>query len=153
MDPIDDGPMTDKAVIYRTGRHWAMVLGPLMVVFLGGLSLKSQGFSATVLTALGLFWGISSYTDIQRSELELTRKRVLINIGFPFRKTYDIPLNEIVSIDFYQPTLGSMLNFGRIIIVYGANKRCAFRFVTSPGEFVTSVRQQIGSINPAPTGD
>ena len=143
MNSIDSRLTEDETIIYRTKCHWAMFLGPILVIIIGGLALKSQGFHAMVLTAFGLVWGIFSYVSLQRSEIGLTRKRVLINAGFPLLKSYDIPLNEIVAIDFYQPTLGSMLNFGKIMIVYNERSRCVIRFVSSPAEFVTKVRQQI----------
>jgi hypothetical protein len=83
------------------------------------------------------------------SELGLTQKRVLINAGFLTLKAYDIPLNEIVAIDYYQPTLGSMLDFGKIIIIQNRQSRCIIRFVSSPADFVTEVRQQVVSHRPS----
>jgi hypothetical protein len=55
-------------------------------------------------------------------------------------------------IDYYQPSLGSMLNFGKIIIVYSGKKRCAIRLVSSPAEFVKEVHQQIIALKPSSTG-
>jgi hypothetical protein len=130
-----------------------MFLGPIVVIIIGGLALKSQGFHAMVLTIFGLVWGIFSYFSLHRSEIGLTRKRVLINAGFPPLKSYDIPLSEIVAIDFYQPSLGSMLDFGKIMIVRKGASRCVVRFVSSPAEFVTRVRQQIGAPTPSSTAE
>ena len=149
MNSIDSKLTKDETIIYRTKCHWAMFLGPILVIIIGGLALKSQGFPAIVLMAFGLVWGIFSYVSLHGSEIVLTRKRVLINAGFPLLKSYDIPLNEIVAIDYYQPTLGSMLDFGKIMIVYNRQSRCIIRFVSSPAEFVTEVRQQIISLNPS----
>jgi len=149
MNSIDDRLTKDETVTYRTKCHWAMFLGPIVIVIIGGLALKSQGFHAMVLMAFGLAWGIFSYFSIRGSEMALTRKRVLINAGFPLLKSYDIPLNEIVAIDFHQPSLGSMLDFGKIMIVRKGASRCVIRFVSSPAQFVTKVRQQIGTLSPS----
>jgi hypothetical protein len=143
MNSIDSKLTKDETIVYRTKCHWAMFLGPILLIILGGLALNSQGFSAIVLMAFGLVWGIFSYVSLYGSDIVLTRKRVLINAGFPRLKAYDIPLNEIVAIDYYQPTLGSMLNFGKIIIVHNRQSRCIIRFVSSPAEFVTKFQQQI----------
>jgi hypothetical protein len=151
MNSLDSQLTKDETIVYRTKCHWAMFLGPILLIILGGLALKSQGFSAIVLMAFGLVWGIFSYVSLYGSDIGLTRKRVLINAGFPLLKAYDIPLNEIVAIDYYQPTLGSMLDFGKIIIVHNRQSRCSIRFVSSPAEFVTKVRQQIISLNPSST--
>jgi hypothetical protein len=130
-----------------------MFLGPIFVIIIGGLALKSQGFHAMVLMAFGLVWGIFSHVSLRRSEIALTRKRVLIDAGFPLLKSYDIPLSEIVAIDFYQPSLGSMLDFGKIIIVRKGASRCVVRFVSSPAEFVTRVRQQLGALSASSTAE
>ena len=151
MNSIDSKLRKDEAIIYRTKCHRAMLLGPIVVIIIGGLALRAQGIHAMALMAFGLVWGIFSYVSLYGSELGLTRTRVLINAGFPLLKSYDIPLNEIAAVDYYQPTLGSMLDFGKIMIVYGRGSRCSIRFVSSPAEFVTEVRQQTISLNSSST--
>jgi hypothetical protein len=147
MDSIDSRLTEDERIICRTKCHWAIFLGPGLVIILGGLAVKSQGIHAAALMAFGLVWGIFSLVSLDRSEIGLTGKRVLINSGFPLPKFYDIPLNKIVTIDFYQPALGAMLGFGKVWIVYDRQSRCSIRFVSSPALFVTEVRQQISSLN------
>ena len=147
MESIDSKLANDETIIYRTKCHWALFLGPMLVIIIGGLALRAQGFHAMVLMAFGLVWGVFAYVSLYGSELGLTRMRVLINAGFPLRKSYDIPLNKIAAVDFYQPSLGSMLDFGKLMIVYGGRSRCVIRYVSSPAEFVTKVRQQIASLN------
>jgi len=120
-----------------------MLLGPMLLIIIGGLALQSQGFHAVALMAFGLVWGVFSYVSLHRSELGLTRKRVLINAGLPLLKSYDIALSKIAAIDFHQPSLGSMMDFGKITIIYGGRSRCVIRFVSSPAEFVTKVREQM----------
>jgi hypothetical protein len=151
MNSIDSKLTKDETIVYRTKCHRAMLFGPILLIIMGGLALKSQGFPAIVLMAFGLVWGIFSYVSLRGSEIGLTRKRVLINAGFLTLKAYDIPLNEIASVDFHQPSLGSKLDFGKIIIVHNRQSRCIIRFVSSPAEFVTKVRQHIISLNPSST--
>jgi hypothetical protein len=143
MKSIHSRLTKDEGIICSTKCHWAMFLGPVLVIIFGGLAVKSQGVPAFVLMAFGLVWCILAHISLDRSQIGLTEKRVLINAGFPLPRFYDIPLNEIVAIDFYQPALGSMLNFGKIWIVYEGRNRCLIRFVSSPVLFVTEVRQRI----------
>ena len=147
MDSIDSKLTKDETIIYRTICHWALFFGPILVIIIGGLALKSHGFPAIVLMAFGLIWSIFAYVSFRRSEIGLTQKRILINAGFPLLKSYDISLNKIVAIDYYQPTLGSMLDFGKIIIVYNRQSRSVVKFVSSPAEFVTKVRKQIVTLH------
>ncbi len=148
MEPIDRRLAKDEKIVYRTRCHWALFLGPILIIVIGGLALKAQGLPAVVLMAFGLVWFIFSYVGLYGAEIGLTRTRLLINAGFPLPKSYDIPLGEIVAIDYYQPSLGSMLDFGKIIVVHKRQSRSVIRFVSSPAELVTRVRQQIISLNP-----
>lgn len=149
MNSIDNKLTTDETIVYRVKCHWAILLGPMLVIIIGGLALKSQGYHAMALIAFGLVWGTFSYLSLSKSDIGLTQKRLLINAGCPVRKSYDLQLNTITGIDFYQPTLGSLLNFGKIIIVYDGKKECVIRFVSSPAELVKEVRQQIVALSPS----
>lgn len=150
MEPMDSG-QTEDGVLYRTGCHWAMLLGPALLVVIGGLALRSQGYGAAALILFGAIWGFFAHRSLRGSEIRLTRERVLIDAGFPLVKSYDIPLGRIAAIDFYQPALGSMLNFGRIMINRVGARRCSVGFVSDPGELVMKVRQQIAALG-APRG-
>ena len=143
MNSIDNKLTQNELTIYRAKCHWAVLLGPILVIIIGGMSLRSQGYHAMILIIFGLVWGIFSYMRILRSEIGLTQDKVLINAGFSLKKSYDILLDDIMFIDYYQPSLGSMLNFGKIIIVYKGKKKCVLRFVSCPAEFVREVQQQI----------
>lgn len=143
MNSICDRLITDETLIFCTKCHWAILLGPILVITIGGLAVKSQGIHALALMAFGLVWCVFSHITLHRSEMGLTEKRVLVNTGFLLPKFYGIPLNRIVAIDFHQPALGSMLNFGNIWIVYEGQRRCSIRFVSSPALFVSEVRQRL----------
>jgi uncharacterized membrane protein YdbT with pleckstrin-like domain len=147
MNLIDDKLTTNEPIIYRAQLHWAILLGPLLVILIGALALKSQGYHAIALIVFGLIWGIFSYVRLRRSEIGLSRNKILINIGFPLKKSFEIPLNEIIFIDSYQPTLGSMLNFGKILVMDKGKKKYAFRFVAGPADLVKEVHQQINALN------
>jgi hypothetical protein len=149
MKSIDNTLTKDETIIYRTKCHYAILCAPILLVFIGALALKSQGFHAIALMALGLLWGIFSYLSFRKSEIGLTQRRVLMNAGFPLMKSSDIPLNKIVAIDFFQPALGAMLGFGKLAIVRDGQSRCVIRFVSSPADFVTQVRKQITGLNPS----
>lgn len=137
--------LKDETLIFCAKCHWAILLGPILVIVIGGLAVKSQGIHALALMVFGLAWYTFSHITLNRSEIGLTEKRVLINTRFPLARVYDIPLDKIIAIDFYQPSLGSMLDFGKIWIVYEGRSRCTIRFVSSPALFVSQVRQRLSS--------
>jgi len=152
MGVINGTSTEDERVIYEGTLHWAILLGPILVIIIGGLALRSQGQHAIVLITFGLIWGIFSYIALQRSVIRLTRYIPIIEIGFPLKKSCRIPISDIVMIDYYQPSLGSMLDFGKIIIIEKAKTRHVFRFVSSPMEFVKEVREHMIALQQSSTG-
>lgn len=146
MSYIDDNLIEKEYVVYRTKLHWAILLGPAVLIILAGLWIPSKGMSALVLLALGIMWGVFSSISIQTSEIGITDKRLLLRVGFPLRRSCDIMLEEIQIVDIYQPSLGKFLNFGKIIIQSGGGKRYAFRMIASPIELRDELARQVNSI-------
>ena len=114
MNSINELKQENERIIYRAKQHWGMLLGPLLVLFFALLSIGSKGTHVILLFSVAVIWGIFSYISLQRSEIVLTDKSLFVNVGFPLRRFYDIRLNDIVLIDFYKPSLGAILNFGKI---------------------------------------
>ena len=151
MNLTDDTRKENETIIYRAQCHWAILLGPILVIIIGWLAIGSQGYHAMMLIAFGLIWGVFSYIRLRKSEIELTANKMLINAGLPWKKSFEILLNEIIFIDYYQPSLGSMLNFGKILIMDKRKKKYAFRLVAGPAEFVKEVHHQITALNSSST--
>jgi hypothetical protein len=118
-----------------------------MLIIIGGLSFPAKGLSALAIAGIGIAWGVISYIKFNYSYIRVTDKRVLIRVGFLVRQPYSISLSDISYVDFYQPSLGAMLNFGKITIIHGKKFKSVFRMVSSPGELVTAVRGQL-SVTP-----
>jgi hypothetical protein len=76
----------------------------------------------------------------------LTAEELDIQIGFPWKRSLIIPLNEITQINIYQPALGAMLNFGKIILTRQGTKRYGFRFITRTTELVKAVNEAIDTL-------
>lgn len=142
MRTIEKELKEDESLIYRCGLHWAIFTGPGMVIMLAGLSIPSKGLSALGILMVGLLWGVFSTISFQRSWLCITDKRVLINVGFPLKRFYEIPLLSIQNVDTYQPSLGAILNFGKVLIVKD-RKVYSFRLVQAPVEFKERVIRQV----------
>jgi hypothetical protein len=138
--------LENERVVYQTRLHWALFLGPAMVIMIGGLSFPAKGVKALILVAIGLVWGVISYMKYNRSLIRVTNQRVLFCVSFLVKKPFSISLSDISFVDFYQPSLGAMLNFGRITLLHGGKMKSVFRLVSSPGAFVAAVREQVAAI-------
>ncbi len=133
----------DEHVIYLTGFHKAIFLGPAMVLIIGGISIPSRGISALILLMIGVAWAFASIMSYRRSGFTVTNKRIIANYGFPWKRKYDIPISAIEYIDTHQPALGAILNFGKIIIKRNGGLVHSIRMIPSPIEFAKKVQEQI----------
>jgi hypothetical protein len=128
-----------ETVIYRTKLHWVMVLGPAVLMILTGVSIPGKGTNAAFLLALATIWGVFSSIGLEKSEFVVTQSRVLANVGFPWRRSYELPLSDIEGVNVYQPSLGKVLNFGKITVRTQNGRRLSFRLVRDPLQFASVV--------------
>ncbi|OPY78611.1 MAG: hypothetical protein A4E65_02173 [Syntrophorhabdus sp. PtaU1.Bin153] len=154
MERSNTDLLENENVLYHARLHWALFLGPAMLLLLGGLSVSSKGLAAAVMSGLGLLWGMLSYKTFCSSSIRLTNKRILVRVGTVIRKIYAVPLTDVTLVDLHQPSLGVILNFGNVTIIYGGKFKSSFKMVASPAEFVTKVRDQVTITrgNTPPTG-
>ncbi|OPY67744.1 MAG: hypothetical protein A4E57_02137 [Syntrophorhabdaceae bacterium PtaU1.Bin034] len=126
---------------YRTRLHWIMFFGPGGLMMIGGLSIPSKGLPAAVILALGTIWGIFSSINFERSEIVLSRSSLRLRVGGLWRRSYDIPLSEIERVDVYQPSLGKILDFGKITIRRKNARKLVFRMIRSPLQLAGKIYQ------------
>ncbi|MGC1401734.1 MAG: hypothetical protein WA974_02275 [Thermodesulfobacteriota bacterium] len=143
MPSTENGLSENRKIIYRATLHWAVLLGPTFLIFMGWLSVGSQGLPSVVLIAFGFIWGAFSTIRLRQSDILLTNNQLEINVGFPLKRSYTIPLDTITLTNCYQPSLGAILNFGKIMIVHNGTKKTVFRFIARPAEFVKKVQETI----------
>ena len=143
MGYIDDKLRGNEKIVYRVGLHWVMFLGPAIFIFLAGISIPASGTPAIVLFIIAMLWAVLSYVALLNTEFVVTNNRLLIWTVFPWKKMYDIALVEIVNASVYEPSLGKLLNFGRITIVLNNGKRISRRLVSGPYELLKHLSQQV----------
>jgi len=142
MGYIDDKLSGNEKAVYRVGLHWVMFLGPAIFMFLAGISIPASGTPAIVLFIIAMLWAVLSYVVLLNTEFVVTNNRLLIWTVFPWKKLYDIALVEIANASVYEPSLGKLLNFGRITIVLNNGKRISRRLVSGPYELLKHLSQQ-----------
>lgn len=92
------------------------------VVHIGHISLWSLWhllvFGVVLLPALGLGLVLLAvaYVRYKSTELSVTTKRVIVKHGFIRRRTVEINLNKVESIQVDQGVLGRVFNFGTLVV-------------------------------------
>lgn len=69
------------------------------------------------------------------SEFAITNKRVVIKVGFIARRTLEMNLSKIESVNVDQSILGRILGYGTIVIIGTGGTKEPFRAIKDPMTF------------------
>ena len=78
---------------------------------------------------------IAPLIDRWTNEFAITNKRVIIKIGFFRRRTIELNLTKIESVNVLQSVLGRILGFGSIVIVGTGGTKEIFPNIRGPLKF------------------
>lgn len=106
-------------VVYEAKYHWILFI-----------SLKSF---------LTLF--ISPLIDYHTSEFAITSKRIIIKVGLIRRRTMELNIPKVESVNVDQSILGRILGYGSISIVGTGGSRETFNKISKPLDFRKAFQQ------------
>jgi uncharacterized membrane protein YdbT with pleckstrin-like domain len=84
---------------------------------------------------LGLVFLVQAYIRYKTTELAITTKRVIVKHGFVRRRTIEININKVESIQVDQEILGRLFNFGTLVISGAGNPQAPVAGISDPMEF------------------
>ena len=162
MSYVDKNLVPGETVIYETRLHWIVMLGHLIVgwLLLGvpGVLLLVYALSHTsmdstdlrlmegggvALLVCGLIVILIGVTRRSATEMAVTNHRVVIKTGLMSRKTIEMLLNKVESIEISETAVGRMLGYGTIVIIGTGGTSEPFHKMAHPLEFRSHVQQQI----------
>ena len=111
------------------------------IVHLGHISLWSLwhllllGLVLLPVVGIGLiFWAIA-YVRYKTTELAITTRRIIVKHGFIRRRTVEININKVESIQVDQEIMGRIFNYGTLVIAGGGNPQAPVTGISDPMEF------------------
>jgi uncharacterized membrane protein YdbT with pleckstrin-like domain len=144
---IDNILQPGEKVLYSTNAHWIfylpaiaawlvalafLVLSHLMVAGTSSLlCLVLAGVSAVV----ALYKMLTAWFDRWTTETDVTNLRVVHKTGFIKRRTFEMSLDKVESVDVNQSILGRILNYGDVTILGVGEGRETISTIASPLEF------------------
>jgi uncharacterized membrane protein len=162
MSYVESNLIPGETLIYQTRLHWVVMIGHIVV---GCLVLALPGALLLYYThnhselqnrelhlmqvagaALILCGGIVILVGSVRrnaTEMAVTTRRVVIKTGLTSRKTVEMLLNKVESIEVSETTWGRMLGFGTIVVIGTGGTSEPFHKLAHPLEFRSHVQQQI----------
>ena len=162
MSYIQSNLVPGETVMYQTRLHWIVmlwhiVLECLLFAFLGVLLLyhvlhqssidlqtvHAMEGGAVALLVCGLSVILMGMVRRNATEMAVTNRRVVIKTGLGSRKTIEMLLNKVESIEVSETAMGRMLGFGTIVVIGTGGTSEPFHKVAHPLEFRSQVQQQI----------
>lgn len=87
---------------------------------------------ALIVAAFSLIWIVMTWVTYYFSSLTIQKKRVILRTGLLVRKTVDIPLTKIETIDIRQSIIGSLFQYGTLIITGTGGTRHYVNYINKP---------------------
>jgi uncharacterized membrane protein YdbT with pleckstrin-like domain len=125
---IDDILQPGEKVLYSTNAHWIFYLPAIaawiVAIFLFFLSHETvtEGIvllwlSASAVVAIAaLYWTAKGWFHRWTTETDVTNMRVVHKTGFIKRRTFEMSLDKVESVDVNQSILGRILNYGSVTV-------------------------------------
>jgi uncharacterized membrane protein YdbT with pleckstrin-like domain len=144
---IDDILQPGEKVLYSTNAHWIFYLPAigawLLAVVLVVLSraTTTEGIVLTCLAAavvvalVALYWTATAWFHRWTTETDVTNLRVVHKTGFIKRRTFEMSLDKVESVDVNQSILGRLLNYGSVTVRGVGEGAETIRTIASPLDF------------------
>jgi hypothetical protein len=167
MGYIEKTLVPGERVVYRTRLHWIVMFGHLVLgllfLALGGYLLfyayqhqqqmqpsnlhMGEGAGAVALF-IGLLVMVMGSVRRNATEMAVTSRRVVIKTGLASRRTIEMLLNKVETIEVTEPGFGRMLGYGSILIIGTGGTSEPFHRIAHPLEFRSHVQQEIERLRP-----
>jgi uncharacterized membrane protein YdbT with pleckstrin-like domain len=144
---IDDILQPGEKVLYSTNAHWifywpAIVAWLVAIAFLV-LSRLTVADTPTLLclalaaiaAVAALYKMLTAWFHRWTTETDVTNLRVVHKTGFIKRRTFEMSLDKVESVDVNQSILGRLLNYGNVTILGVGEGKETIPTIASPLEF------------------
>ncbi len=127
--------MNDNGIVYQAHLHWVLFFWPGVLFCIGGyigLQFNSLHLLAIFFEVFALIWGLIAWAQYHFSSLTIKNKQIILCMGVLVQKTVDIPLNKIESIDITRSLIGSLLQYGTLVIRGTGGTRQVIPYLNKP---------------------
>ena len=131
---VDSNLNPGEQVVYRGTVHWIIYLPPVLMVCFGIPLIDINERFAVILAAAGLIAG-AAYIRQTTSEFAVTNHRVIVKTGLLARRTIEINIARVESVQVDQDIFGRLLNYGAITVIGTGGTKEPFTMIDNPQQF------------------
>jgi uncharacterized membrane protein YdbT with pleckstrin-like domain len=127
---IQNALTKDEKIIYEgKASIWAMT--PMILM----------GFILLPLFGFGLIFWLAAFLRYISTEVAYTNKRVIAKFGFISRRTIEINIKKIESIQVEQGIFGRLFNYGSLVVSGAGSPQAPIPGISNPMSFRNSFQQ------------
>ncbi len=126
---------SENTIIYKARLHWILFIWPVVLMIFGlyiSVKLEPLYKAGMGLVAASIFWEVVVVLTYQCSYLIIKKKQVILCTGIFVRQTLDIALNKIESVDIRQSVLGSIFQYGSLVITGTGGTKQYINYLDKP---------------------
>jgi uncharacterized membrane protein YdbT with pleckstrin-like domain len=161
MTYVESNLVSGEVVIYQTRLHWIVMLGHILLACvlaplgagllyyalshsdLDNVSLRTMEVGGAALIVAAIIAILIGAVRRNATEMAVTNRRVVIKTGLASRKTIEMLLSKVESIEVSETAFGRMLGYGTIVVIGTGGTPEPFHQVAHPLEFRSQVQQQV----------
>jgi uncharacterized membrane protein YdbT with pleckstrin-like domain len=144
---IDDILQPGEKVLYSTNAHWIFYLPAILLwIAAAGLMGLRQSvlndsvqqlclWAAALAAVVALYWTASAWFHRWTTETDVTTLRVVHKTGFIKRKTFEMSIDKVASVNVEQSIFGRILNYGDVTIESMGEAEETIKTISSPLTF------------------
>jgi uncharacterized membrane protein YdbT with pleckstrin-like domain len=148
---IDEILQPGEKVLYSTNAHWifylpaigAWILALILVIVsretaVQGVVLLALA-AAAVVALVALYLTVKAWFHRLTTETDVTNRRVVHKTGFIKRRTFEIALDKVESVDVDQSVMGRIFDYGNVTIQGVGEGRETIATIASPLVFRNAI--------------
>jgi uncharacterized membrane protein YdbT with pleckstrin-like domain len=146
---IDEILQPGEKVLYSTNAHWIFYL-PAIAAWIVALALVAAAGAfppmalvglpaAAVIAVAAIYFTIKGWFHRLSTETDVTDRRVVHKTGFINRRTFEMSLDKIESVDVNQSIMGRILNYGDVTILGVGEGKQKIATIASPLAFRSAI--------------
>ena len=149
MSYVDQHLDPDERVVLRARVHWIVYLGPVILIG-AGLVLAIPGmpgisaWGGVAILVTGLIGVLVAWVRQISSEFAVTTRRVIVKTGFISRRTIELNMSKVESIQVDQGLVARLLNYGTITVIGTGGTKEPFSMLEDPLAFRHAVQREQG---------
>src|SRR6476659_8281107 len=148
---IDENLQPGEKVLYSTNAHWIFFLPAILLWILVTALLVLSGMVpagplilvcwslAAVVSLAAIYKTVTAWFHRWTTEIDVTNLRVVHKEGFIQRKTFEMSLDKVESVDVNQSILGRIFNYGDVEIFGVGEGVETIQTIASPLAFRNSI--------------